>query len=444
MSVPTAEPAVIAPAIAGQPLSRRSALKFGLAGVGLAAASPLIAACGGSSGGGASSSKGKATVRMWTWYSQQQKQWGPLIADFQAKNPTIKVENRVFGDVTQYLPALQSAVAGGDVPEIFGPHVLALQYGQNGISADLTKELGSSFTGDFFDSANQEYSVDGKQYALGWMAQTFGLFYNPAALAKAGVEEPETWDDLLAAAAPLTKSGLIPVAFTNNPGTSGLDFFLPLITQVKDDPTFALKLDKEGGWDDPAVVQALQIVDKLVKGGVFQKGANATQTPQAEQLLYTGKAAMLFMGSWVPQDFIQNASASFVKSYKVMQTPALTAGAKHWCANQAGAGLAVSETSKNKQAALELIKFMYSSDRYAQIMNDSTSMPCTKTAAADVKDPVLKQMTSWLLAGNGAPHIPFGKGTATIADGLTQLIAGKATPEEAAKAMQTAVVQARQ
>jgi ABC-type glycerol-3-phosphate transport system substrate-binding protein len=426
------------------PMSRRSVLKAAAGGaLGLAAA-PALAACSGSSGG---KSGGKATVRLWTWYTQQQTIFPQLIKEFEAQHRNITIQNRLFGDTNSYLPALQAAVSGGDPPEIFGPHVLALQYGQSGVSADLKKELGSDFTSDFFTSTNQEYTLDGKQYALGWMAQTFGIFYNPQLLRQAGVDQPETWDDLLTAATAVkNKTGKIGCVLTNNPSNNGLDSFLPIITQVTNDPTFVLKLDQLSGgkkWTDPAVVQALQVVEKLVKGGAFESGVNATQTNQGEQLLYTGKAAMLFMGSWVPQDFQLNAPASFVSSYKVMQTPTLSAGARHWCANQAGAGLAVSETSPNKEAALEFIRFLYQAGRYAKTMNDSHSMPSTKTAAEQVSDPVLKQMTSWLIQGNGCPHILFGKGSTAVADPLASLLGGSSTPEATAKAMQATVQSAR-
>jgi len=446
-------------------VTRRAALRFGIAGLGLAASVPLLAACGSSSNGAApASSSGsaggagvtsgavtaaqntgkKATVRLWTWYQEQKGQWGPLIDEFQKANPNITVTNRLFGTADQYLPALQAAVAGGDVPEIFAPHVLALQYGQNGISANLTQELGASFTGDFFDSANQEYTLDGKQYALGWMAQTFGVFYNPDVLTKAGVTEPETWDDLIAAAPKIKAAGSIPLAFSNNPGTSGLDFFLPLVTQAANDPTLVLKLDKSGKWNDPAVVKALQMLHKIYQGNVFQTGFNATDGNSAQQLFYTGKAGMYFSGSWTPQGLIQSAPPDFVKKYKVMQTPAWTTGAKHWTANQAGAGLAVSETSANKAAALEFVKFMYQGDRYAKIMNASTSMPCTKTAAAQVADPKLKLMVSWLTSGLGCPHITFGQGSTSIADAMTNLLSGKGDPASTAAAMEAAVSSARQ
>jgi ABC-type glycerol-3-phosphate transport system substrate-binding protein len=366
-----------------------------------------------------------------------------------SRTPTnIKVENRVFGTPDQYLPALQAAVAAGDVPEIFAPHTRALTYGTGGISADLKSALGDDFLSDFFESANQEYTLDGKQYAIGWMAQTFGLFYNPDILNKAGVdpESIETWDDLISAAPKFKAIDKYGVSISCNPGTSAMDFFLPLLTQVSNDPTFFLKLDQgQDGltWEDPVVVQALELQKRIVDAGVFQPGTTGTSGDQAPQIFYTEKSAMLFNGSWSPQGFIQNASKEFVKKYKVMKNPAISAGAKHWTANQAGAGWAVSETSKNKDAALTFLKFLYDETNYSPTMNNSNSMPATKSAAALIENPVMKQMTSWLIEGEGCPHIPFGNGTVAAADPMVQTFEGKGEPAAVAKQMQAAVANAK-
>jgi ABC-type glycerol-3-phosphate transport system substrate-binding protein len=430
-----------------RPFRRRSLLKGALGGAAALGLGPVLAACGGSSSGG-STSGGKAVVRMWSWYGDQQDQWPKLIQTFEAAHPNIKIENRIFGTPDQYLPALQAAVAGGDVPEIFAPHTRALTYGTGGISADLKKDLGADFLKDFFDSANQEYTLDGKQYAVGWMAQTFGLFYNPDLFKKAGVAEDgiQTWDDLIAAAAKFKAIGKHPVAISCNPTTSSLDFFLPLLTQVADDPTFYLKLDQlQNGltYEDPKVIQALELNQKIVKGGVFQPGTTGTSGDQVPQIFYTEKSAMLFNGSWTPQGLTKNAPAAFAKNYKVMKTPAIAAGKRHWCANQAGAGWAVSETSKNKDAALEFLRFLYSADQYSPTMNDSNSMPATKSAATRIQSPVMKQMTSWLLEGDGCPHIPFGPGSVAAGDPLSKIFDGTGQPAAVAKEMQQAVQNAK-
>ena len=275
--------------------SRRSLLRYGSLGAAVLGAAPLLAACGGSSktssaGGGGGG--GKTTVRMWTWYNEQQKEFPRLIKEFEAKNPSITVQNRLFGTPDQYLPALAAAVSGGDVPEIFAPHIRALTYGKAGVSADLKKDLGSNFLKDFFTSTNDEYTLDGKQYALGWMAQTFGIFYNPDLMKAAGVDgEPATWDELIAAAAKVNASGKKAVAISASPSTSGLDFFLPLLAQYANDPTFYLRLDKLDGvtYTDPTVVKSLQLLQKLVKANVFQPGGQRhVQRPGEPALLHRG------------------------------------------------------------------------------------------------------------------------------------------------------------
>lgn len=439
---------------AAAPFRRRTLLQAALGGAAALGTGSLLTACGsddspsGSSSGGGNAGGNPATVRMWSWYGEQKDEFPKLVAKFQEANPNIKVENRVFGTPDQYLPALQAAVAGGDVPEIFAPHTRALTYGTGGISADLKAALGDDFLADFFESANQEYTLDGKQYAIGWMAQTFGLFYNPDILEKAGVnaESIETWDDLIAAAPKFKAADTFGVSISCNPGTSAMDFFLPLLTQVSDDPTFFLRLDQGSDgltWEDPVVVQALELQKRIVDAGVFQPGATGTSGDQAPQIFYTEKSAMLFNGSWSPQGFVQNASKEFVNKYKVMKTPAIRAGAKHWTANQAGAGWAVSETSKNKDAALTFIKFLYDQANYSPTMNNSNSMPATKSAAAVIENATMKQMTSWLIEGEGCPHIPFGNGTVAAADPMVQTFEGKGEPAEVAKQMQAAVQNAR-
>lgn len=428
-------------------LSRRSVLRGGLAGAAALAAPAIVSGCDSPDTGGSTSTGGKATVRLWTWYNEQRDEWPKLVDEFQSANPNVVVQNRVFGDPDSYLPALQAAVSAGDPPEIFAPHVLAIEYGKAGVSANLTADLGEDFLKDFFKSTRDEYTDAGKQYALGWMAQTFGIFYDPALFAQAKADVPETWDDLKVAADRLKAVGKLPLAVSNSPGTSGLDFFLPLITQVTDNPQLVLDLDLQRNgarWDSAPVIQALAKVDELNKAGALVPNANALQGPQAEQLLYTGKAAMLFSGSWTPQGFVQNAPEAFVKRYKVAETPAWAAGRKHWTANQAGAGLAVSNNSKSKAAALDFVKFIYEPQRYIRTMNASNSMPSTQTAGAQVSNPILKQMTQWLLEGKGAAHILFGKGSSgSAANGFAGLMGGQTSPEETGKAIQVAVEQAQ-
>jgi hypothetical protein len=55
----------------------------------------------------------------------------------------------------------------------------------------------------------------------------------------------------------------------------------------------------------------------------------------------------------------------------------------------------------------------------------------------------MKQMTSWLLDGDGCPHIPFGPGSVAAGDPLSKIFDGTGQPEAVAKEMQQAVLNAK-
>jgi ABC-type glycerol-3-phosphate transport system substrate-binding protein len=404
------------------------------------ATAAVLAACSGD--GGAS---GTRTISVWTWYGNQGlPNNSPLAAEFEKSHPGVKVDIRTFGSTNDYAPALAAAVAAGKTPDIFGPSFSAISYGEQGVALDVRKALGSSFLDQFFQADNDQFTSGGKQYGVGWNAQSFGLFYDPAVLAKIGIQPPKTWDDLIADAPKIRAAGYIPLTVPSSPSYGLADFVGPLITQASDDPTLLLKIDaqKDGkDWKDPAVVAALDKFQQLVKAGVFDSGLLAVTYPIAEQLLTTGKTAFLWDGSWVPAD-LKASSPNF--SYEVAQNPAWTAGAKHWTGDQAGAALAVSATSPHQKDALDFIKFIYDKDRYSKTLNDAQAMPATKAAAAQVADPHVKTMTSWLVDGLGAPHILYGAGSMSgLSDACVAIVQGKTTPQDAAEAIQATVDKAK-
>lgn len=384
-------------------------------------------------------------VLIWSWYSETEEALNKALDEFNQSQSEITVEQRVYGS-SEYLQVLEAAIAGGKGPDVFGPHVHAIEYGLAGQTVDLIESFGEDFLSKFFPSTRRQFTAEGKQFAMGWMAQTFGFFYNPALFEQAGVTEiPETWDDLIAVAGQIREAGIIPWAFNNADKWLGADFFLPLITQVTDNPDLVYDLDehtKPGvSWNSQPVIDALRMVEKLVKAKVFQDGVNGTNWDQSTALFYSGKAAMFFAGSWVPQGINMNASPEFAASYRVFRTPAWAPGRRHWCGNQAGAAWAVYAKGHIPEA-VKVLNYIYEDDRYVRIMNESFSMPSTIEAAKQVEHPIMKEMTSWL--PDGAPHILFGKGSWDAVSNAVQGITGELlTPEEAAAQMEQDVLTAR-
>lgn len=427
-------------------LSRRTFL--GAAAVSAAAVG--LGACS-SSGSGTTGSAGstgkKATVNMWSWYTEAEPVWPSVTAEFHSAHPNIQVVPRTFGSLADYSPAIEAAVAAGNAPDIIAPATLAISYGRAGILLDLKSALGSSFINEFFPSINQEYSDGDKQYAVGWEAQMFGLFYNPDILKKANVDLPETWDDLISASAQIrSKTGLTPVALNGNPSNNVADFYLPLVTQASNNPNLVYQLDNlssGASWNSKYPIEAFQMMQKLQQNGVFEAGAGAVTYDQALALFYTEKSAMLSFGSFIVPGLLTSASPAFNKLYRVGQTPAWTSGARHWGANQAGAGWSVNAHSPNVDAALEWLKFIYEPSRYETIMQKSSSMAATMTAAAAGTNPIVREMASWI-TDNGCNHILFGVGSETaVGNAAAGVLGGTLSPTAAAAQAQATVEHAR-
>ncbi len=268
-------------------ISRRDVIKKGAAGAAAGLALPSLITATASAARPAPAptrrtrsrraSGSPATVRFWTWYLEQEDQMPQVIADFEEANPNITVEMRLITDVEgAYLPALLAAAAGDDLPEIYAPHVHSVEFGRQGLAADLNAELGADFIAEFFPSCNSMFVLGDAQYAIGWMAQTMGIYYDSEMFAAAGIDgEPETWDEMIEAANLIKSnlSGNLGVMQQADNGFSVCDTWFPMITLYSDDPDTLRQLDERDGatWTDQAVVDSLTLYQRTIDEGLWQE-----------------------------------------------------------------------------------------------------------------------------------------------------------------------------
>ncbi|NAZ86952.1 extracellular solute-binding protein [Kineococcus sp. T90] len=421
-------------------ISRRGLLAMGAA----AGAAPALASCGSGGGGGGD---GEITLGLWTWASEFEDAFAAAAAEYKQLHPNVTVQPR-YWSFANYAPSLQAALAAQDEADLFMPLVSTLALGEAGRIVDLREALGTDFLDGFFPSTNDENVWEDGQYAVGWAAQTFGLFYNTTIMDQLGLQPPQTWDELAAMAPAVNAAGFVPMSIQGTPSNQLSDFVLPIITQITDDPQVVLDLDAHTAdgvsWDSEPVVQALTVVQQLREAGVFAEGVLATDSDTANGTFTNGRAAMLFTGSFFPPSLQTTAPPEFLTQYAIAKTPTTRPGGKHWCANQAGYTWAISSRSENQEAAADFLKYLYDPERYLAMMNDTFSMPSTRAAAEGVTSEDIKTMTSWLLDGEGAPHILFGKGSLdAVTNGVVSVVNGSATPQQAAKDIEAAVVQSR-
>lgn len=388
----------------------------------------------------------QTTLEIWSWYAEDDPVWQSIHDDFHDEYPNLAVTNRTFNSMADYLPAIQLALSRGTAPDIFATADLAFTYGRDGHLVDLEKELGSSFLDQFFPSVNAQYSADDAQYGIGWEAQMYGLFYNPMLLKKAHVDFPETWDDVIASAPALHKLGLTPLALSGNPGSSAVDFFLPLVTQASNDPKLCLQLDTLAqpgvSWNSPPVIDAFTMLEKLVRARVFEPDVSAVTSFDAMALFYDRHAATLSAGSAIVPFLASLGSKVFNTNYRVGMSPAWKPGAKHWSAGQAETGWSVNAHG-NVDAALTFLKWIYQPERYAEIMAVSGSIPATARAAAEAGNHRQRLMASWM-KDNACLHILTGTGSeAAVGNVVQSVLDGKLDATHAAREIEAQVKASR-
>ena len=142
------------------------------------------------------------------------------------------------------------------------------------------------------------------------------VYYNKKIFVQYGLSAPKTFEELMATVAALASHGVTPFALGGAQKWPELMFEEYLIDRIGGPEVVDnLLTGKAGAWNDPAVLQANDLLARLIATGGFAKGFAATSydTGQATALLYTGKAGMELMGAWEYAS-VKKAAPDFISS----------------------------------------------------------------------------------------------------------------------------------
>ena len=277
----------------------------------IAAVSMLVplAACGAKPGQGTTQATG-ANVTTW---AMTDAPWDPIkdaFKEWNKEHPDAQISEESFAN-DAYKEKIRTAVGSGNAPTFFpswGGSPLT-DYVSSGAVSDLTSDLQDAVDSKVFESVSAEGYRDGKLYAVPTgQAQPVLFFYNKNVFAEAGINKaPETWDELLDAVAKLKNAGKTPIALAGGSKWPYLMWIAYLVDRIGGPEVFQGVLDGNAdAWSDPAVTQALSMIQELVDAGAF---GNTYQSLTADDrkdtaMIATGEAGMELMGSWVYADLI--------------------------------------------------------------------------------------------------------------------------------------------
>jgi multiple sugar transport system substrate-binding protein len=210
-------------------------------------------------------------------------------------------------------------------------------------------------------------TYEGKLYGLQPITNTIGLFYNKDMLSKAGVQPPQTWDELRTTARKLTSGGTYGLAFSAPANYEGTWQFLPFMWSNGGD---------EKNIATPETEQALRLwVDLMNDGSVSKSALNWTQADVNDQFR-AGKAAMMVNGPWQFPVLDEDRKLQ----YAVVKIPAPAAG-RPIVAPLGGETWTVPQTGdKDKQAlAAKVVACLNDDANQLTLARDNQTIP-TKTA----------------------------------------------------------------
>ena len=294
-----------------------------------------------------------------------------------------------------YKAKLQTAIGSPNAPDIFynwgGGNLKG--YVDAGQVTDLTEPFeASEASGKFIPSVVDVATIDDKVYGIPMQGvQPVSFFYNKEVFEQAGISEfPQTWDEFMAAVETLKAAGVQPIALAGSQGWTELMYVEYFLDRIGGPEKFQAIVDgEEGAWSDPAVVQAMEMVQELVDAGAFGTNYAAVNFDNngSQALLTSGQAAMELMGAW-EVTALNDSFPEFLEADKLgwADFPAIEGGAGD-PANIVGNPsnfYSVGADSADPEAATDCLLEQLASDEYVEGMISVGQVPAIQGLEEEV------------------------------------------------------------
>ena len=343
----------------------------------------LTASAAGSAAARPAGSAGKTTITIWVGFTGHELNvMKEVIAQFEKTHPTIAV--KTVGGISddKIVASIRSGTAP-DVTQSFSSDNTGA-FCSSGAWIDLAPYMKQDhLSASLFPSASAYYTqFKGTRCALPMLADVYGLFYNKALLAKAGIKHPpRTIAELAADAKKLTQrdaSGKISVI--------GFNPFLGWYENAEAHfaPMWGARWTDAKGkstLNTPAwrafLTWQKQLVDWYGYDNLVRFNATAGDEWSASNAFERGKVAMILDGEW-RVSFIANEHPEL----KYGTAPLPTASKKLFGSGYTtGSIIGIPKTASHKDEAWALVKYL-ATDTKAEVMlsNGIRNVPTTRAA----------------------------------------------------------------
>ena len=380
----------------------------------------------------------QTTLRVFVGPNQRPDLQQKLFQEYNKANPGVKVEIETGGATSELQRQYLSTVlnAKDSAIDLFLIDIVnPAQYASKGWIEPLDKYVGgpAALRNDYLPVYQQANVIDGKVFAMPSQGDAMFMYYRKDLLAKYGVAEPKTWDELAAAAKKI-------MAGEGNANLQGLSiqgapiegavctFLLPYWGQGKqfNDAGGKLTLDK------PAAVKGLNAWLGMVDQGVIKKNVAEVKTPDTVNEFKAGQVVFAINWGFAFDRFKDDADSKVKGQVGVMPLPAMTGGKSATC--MGGWQWAMNAYSTHKDEAGKLIKFLSSKQASAFVAKEGSILPVFQSVYAD---PDVNKVVPWfkdalpvVLAAQSRPMVnDYGQVSDIIRTTTSAILARTKTPE---------------
>ncbi len=377
-----------------------------------------------------------------------------LMGEFREKYPNYDVDEQKI-PIDQYRTKLKTQAAAGQLPECFliWPNAMTKEFAKANLLADIDDFLSKNadWKKEFNESAIDQFTVDGKTYAVGnGITVTSVIYYNKGLFDKHKLAFPKTFSELKAAVIEFKNNGIIPIAHGNKgkwPAQSTV--FSLLANRETGSEWLDNVLNKKGAqFTDPEFVKALSDYKELCDLGAFNKDYNTIDNVQMRDYFCKGQAAMMIDGTWALPDLQTKALAEVKSNIEMDILPAFEGGKgdADVMSGVSANGFAISAKADAKQkAAIEdLILSLTGKDAQKLFAEVSQQAPSYKNLVLDEKgaDPLFVKLCELIKKHSLVAVYDSAlnsEQTEAINTGLQSISVGQKKPEDVAKKMQALV-----
>ncbi|MBW7882402.1 MAG: extracellular solute-binding protein [Caldilineaceae bacterium] len=421
----------------------------------------ILSACAGApmapatTAGEAEAGAAQTVVTFRSW-SPIQETTAKMIAAFEAANPDIKIEPNIT-NYPEYLIDLKTKAASGDMPDIIGlePGALTQEYRDflMPLQDCAVKSWGENWQDAFYPIGIDQARLgnpagDENFYGLPMLDQTINLWYTVPIFEQAGVEPPETYDEMLSLAQMFNEQGIAPLMVGAGDGWLRRDIYMQLIHNIAPGLIYKAEVG-EASFTDPEFVEAMTWWKRLFDDQIIQPGAlGLSAYPDSMELIESGQAAMFPMGAWWQQQATRpnppELSQGF-QGYAPFLFPDVTgAGRPEDPLGGIDVMLGVTKSAKDPDAACRVLADFISGDAAQELINTFNDLPAVRgmEPAAFETD---HQREVWrLLTEDWMPKVQYARQLRdpnvkqALEDALAAVAAGEMTPEQGMQLVQDA------